>query len=145
MLLGPAALRGTVARAATPSAATFTDTQPGNSWQGQFYTLAFTADPAQCPGSVDTLNLVCDHFYLNINLPSTFWQTHTGSVAITIQWPSNSNDFDLYIYRTSDQQQVASSACDATTSEQDAPQTPTPGVSEAPTVPFLVVASGYTG
>src|SRR5207248_6766935 len=24
--------------------------------------------------------------------PSTFWQTHTGSVAITIQWASSDND-----------------------------------------------------
>ncbi len=145
MLLGPAAFLGPAARAATPPSAMITDTQPSTSWQGQFYTLAFTADPAQCPGSVDTLNLVCDHFYLNINLPSTFWQTHTGSVAITIQWASSDNDFDLYIYRTSDQQQVGSSASGGTTSEQVALQNPMPGVYEVRTVPFLVVASGYTG
>src|SRR2546425_1928219 len=145
MLLGPAAFLGPVARAATPPGATITDTQPGTSWQGQFYTLAFTADPAQCPGSVDTLNLVCDHFYLNINLPSTFWQTHTGSVAITIQWASSDNDFDLYIYRQSDGQQVGSSASGGTTSEQVALQNPMPGTYEVRTVPFLVVASGYTG
>src|SRR2546425_7579825 len=145
MLLGPAAFLGPVARAATPPSATITDTQPSPSWQGHFYTLAFTADPAQCPGSVDTLNLVCDHFYLNINLPSTFWQTHTGSVAITIQWASSDNDFDLYIYRQSDGQQVGSSASGGTTSEQVALQSPMPGRYEVRTVPFLVVASGYTG
>src|SRR3989449_2169401 len=145
MLLGPAAFLGPVARAATPPSATITDTQPSTSWQGQFYTLAFTADHAQCPGSVDTLNLVCDHFYLNINLPSTFWQTHTGSVAITIQWASSDNDFDLYIYRQSDGQQVGSSASGGTTSEQVALQSPMPGIYEVRTVPFLVVASGYTG
>src|SRR5213594_1277728 len=145
MLLGPAAFLGPTARAATPPGSTITDTQPSTSWQGHFYTLAFTADPAQGPGTVDTLDLVCDHFYLNINLPSTFWQTHTGSVAITIQWASNSNDFDLYIYRTSDQQQVGSSASGGTTSEQVALQNPMPGIYEVRTVPFLVVASGYTG
>src|SRR5213594_2899075 len=145
MLLGPAAFLGPVARAATPPSATITDTQPSTSWQGQFYTLAFTGDPAQCPGSVDTLNLVCDHFYLNINLPSTFWQTHTGSVAITIQWASSDNDFDLYIYRQSDGQQVGSSASGGTTSEQVALQNPMPGIYEVRTVPFLVIASGYTG
>src|SRR2546425_3862761 len=145
MLLGPAAFLGPTARAATPPGSTITDTQPSTSWQGHFYTLAFTADPAQCPGTVDTLDLVCDHFYLNINLPSTFWQTHTGSVAITIQWASNSNDFDLYIYRQSDQQQVGFSASGGTTSEQVALQSPMPGIYEVRTVPFLVVASGYTG
>jgi len=134
-----------VGRAATPPGGTITDTAPSASWQGQVYTLAFTADPAQCPGVVDTLNVVCDHFYLNINLPGTFWQTHTGSVVITIQWTSNSNDFDLYIYRQSDGQQVGFSASGGTTSEQVALQSPMPGLYEVRTVPFLVVASGYTG
>src|SRR2546429_2337885 len=145
MLLGPAAFLGPPARAATPSGGTITDTQPSTSWQGHFYPLAFTADPAQCPGTIDTADLVCDHFYLNINLPSTFWQTHTGSVAIPIQWASSDNDFDLYIYRQSDGQQVGSSASGGTTSEQVALQNPMPGIYEVRTVPFLVIASGYTG
>ncbi|TMI54190.1 hypothetical protein E6H18_11135, partial [Candidatus Bathyarchaeota archaeon] len=145
MLLGPAAFLGPPARAATPSGGTITDTQPSTSWQGHFYPLAFTADPAQCPGTIDTADLVCDHFYLNINLPSTFWQTHTGSVAITIQWASSDNDFDLYIFRQSDGQQVGSSASGGTTSEQVALQNPMPGIYEVRTVPFLVIASGYTG
>src|SRR5438105_61974 len=143
MLLGATSFLGPPARAATPPGGTITDTQPSTSWQGHFYALAFTADPTLCPGTIDTADLVCDHFYLTINLSPTFWQTHTGSVAITIQWPSNSNDFDLYIYR--DQQQVGSSASGGTTSEQVALQNPMPGVYEVRTVPFLVVASGYTG
>jgi len=143
--LGATAFLHPTGRAATPPGGTITDTAPSASWQGQFYTLAFTADPAQCPGAADTLNLVCDHFYLNINLPGTFWQTHTGSVLITIQWTSNSNDFDLYIYRQSDGQQVGSSASGGTTSEQVALQNPMPGVYEVRAVPFLVVSSGYTG
>src|SRR2546427_7691772 len=145
MLLGPAAFLGPTARAATPSGGTITDTQPSTSWQGQFYAFGANADPAQCPPAIDTMNLLCDHFYLNINLSPTFWLTHTGSVTITIQWPSSSNDFDLYIYRQSDGQQVGSSASGGTTSEQVALQNPMPGVYEVRTVPFLVVASGYTG
>src|SRR5437773_144839 len=145
ILLGATPFLHPVGRAATPSGGTITDAAPSASWQGQVYTLAFTADPAQCPGVVDTLNVVCDHFYLNINLPGTFWQTHTGSVVITIQWTSNSNDFDLYIYRQSDGQQVGSSASGGTTSEQVALQSPMPGLYEVRTVPFLVVTSGYTG
>src|SRR5207245_9906039 len=136
MLLAPTTSISPTGREATPTGSTITDTTPSASWQGQFYTLAFTADPAQCPGAVDTLNLLCDLFYLNINLPSTFWQTHTGSVAITIQWASNSNDFDLYIYRQSDGQQVGFSASGGTTSEQVALQSPMPGLYEVRTVPF---------
>jgi len=145
MLLGPAAFLGPTARAATPSGGTITDTQPSTSWQGQFYAFGANADPAQCPPAIDTMNLLCDHFYLNINLPPTFWLTHTGSVTITIQWASSSNDFDLYIYRQSDGQQVGSSASGGTTSEQVALQNPMPGVYEVRTVPFLVITSDYTG
>ena len=145
MLLGAASFLGLPARAATPPGATITDTQPSTSWQGQFYAFGVSADPAQCPPAVDTMNLLCDHFYLNINLSPTFWQTHTGSVTITIQWASSSNDFDLYIYRQSDGQQVGFSASGGTTSEQVALQSPMPGVYEVRTVPFLVVASDYTG
>src|SRR3989475_9382789 len=145
MLLGPAAFLGPAARAATPPTATITDTQPSTSWQGQFYAFGANADPAQCPPAIDTMNLLCDHFYLNINLSPTFWLTHTGSVTITIQWASSSNDFDLYIYRQSDGQQVGSSASGGTTSEQVALQNPMPGVYEVRTVPFLVITSDYTG
>jgi len=145
MLLGAASFLGLPARAATPPGATIADTQPSTSWQGQFYAFGVSADSAQCPPAIDTMNLLCDHFYLNINLSPTFWQTHTGSVTITIQWASSSNDFDLYIYRQSDGQQVGFSASGGTTSEQVALQSPMPGVYEVRTVPFLVVASDYTG
>src|SRR2546428_12667640 len=145
MLLCLATFLSPTGRAATPSGSTITDTAPSTSWQGQFYALAFTADPAQCPGAIDTLNVLCDHFYLNINLPGTFWQTHTGSVAITIQWASSSSDFDLYIYRQRDGQQVGVSASGGTTSEQVALQRPMPGVYEVRAVPVLVTAADYTG
>src|SRR5437660_11926958 len=78
-------------------------------------------------------------------MTSTFSQTSAGSSSITIQWASSDNDFDLYIYRQSDGQQVGSSASGGTTSEQVALQSPMPGVYEVRTVPFLVVTSGYTG
>src|SRR5256885_11579622 len=145
MLLGAASFLGLPARAATPPGATITDTQPSTSWQGQFYAFGVSADPAQCPPAVDTMNLLCDHFYLNINLSPTFWQTHTGSVTITIQWASSDNDFDLYIYRQSDGRQVGSSASGGTTSEQVALQSPMPGPYEIRVVPFLVTASDYRG
>src|SRR2546422_11369844 len=144
MFLGAASFLGPAARAATPPGSTITDTQPSTSWEGHFYALAFTADPAQCPGTIDTADLVCDHFYLNINLSPTFWLTHTGSVTITIQWASSSNDFDLYIYRQNDGQQVGSSASGGTTSEQVALQSPMPGVYEVRTVPSFFSPSAST-
>jgi len=94
------------------------------------------------------LNLQCDHFFLNIDLASTFWQTNTGTVTVTINWPSSttSNDFDLYVYRQSDGAQVGSStAGGGEIQEQVVLQDPIPGVYEARVVPFLVVNSAYSG
>ncbi len=145
MLLGSGVFLAHRASAATPSSGSISDTSPSLTWQGAFYAFGANADPAQCPPAIDTLNLLCDHFFLNINLPSTFWQTHTGSVVVTIQWASSSNDFDLYIYRQSDGQQVGHSAQGGTTSELVALQNPMPGIYEIRTVPFLVTASSYTG
>src|SRR5207244_9609128 len=147
ILLGASTLLIPSGRAASPPSGTITDTSTGTSWTGQFYAASSVALPDQCPPSLDPLNLICDHFFLTLSLPggASFWQTHVGSVVITIQWGSSDNDFDLYIYRQSDGQQVASSASGGTTSEQVALQSPMLGVYEVRTVPFLVVASGYTG
>jgi hypothetical protein len=103
------------------------------------------ADPSTCPPNLDPLNLLCDHFFLNINLASDFWTTHTGTVTITINWPSNSNDFDLYIYRQSDGQVVGSSTLGGETQEQVVLVSPIPGDYEARITPFLVTMSSYSG
>src|SRR5207247_2350174 len=100
-----------------------------------------------CPPSLDPLNLICDHFFLTLSLPggASFWQTHVGTEVITGQWGTSDNDFDLYIYRQSDGQQVASSASGGTVSEQVALQSPLPGTYEVRVVPFLVTLSDYAG
>src|SRR3989441_5266591 len=99
-----------------------------------------------CPPSIDMMNLLCDHFFLTINLPTDFWTSHTGTVTITINWASGSNDFDLYIYRQSDRQLVGSSTLGGgETQEQVVLVSPLPGVYEARITPFLVTASDYTG
>lgn len=134
--------------AASPSSGTIDPTNQILSWQGAFYAFGVNADPAQCPPAADPLNLLCDHFFLNINLPSSFWLTNTGSVTITITWPSSTtqNDFDLFVYRQSDGAQVASSTLGGgETQEQVVLQNPIPGVYEVRVVPFLVVDSSYSG
>jgi len=147
ILLGASTLLIPSGRAASPSSGTITDTSTSTSWTGQFYAASSVALPDQCPPSIDPFNLICDHFFLTLNLPggATFWQTHVGSVVITIQWTSSDNDFDLYIYRQSDGQQVASSASGGTVSEQVALQSPLPGTYEVRVVPFLVTLSDYAG
>jgi hypothetical protein len=92
------------------------------------------------------MNTFCDHFFLTISLAPDFWTTHTGTVTITINWPSGSNDFDLYIYRQSDSQQVGSSTLgNGETQEQVVLTSPMPGTYEARITPFLVTMSSYSG
>ena len=137
-------LRGV--HAATPSSGTLTSTSQSVTWTGASYVAAANADPSTCPPSADPLNLLCDHFFLNINLASNFWTTHTGTVTIIITWPSGSNDFDLYIYRQSDGQLVGSSTLGGgETQEQVVLVSPIPGLYEARITPFLVTMSSYSG
>jgi hypothetical protein len=137
-------LRGV--HAATPGSGTLTSTNLSVTWTGATYTAAANADPSMCPPNVDTMNFLCDHFFLNINLASNFWTTHTGTVTITITWPSGSNDFDLYVYRQSDGQLVGSSTLGGgETQEQVVLVNPIPGNYEARITPFLVTMSSYSG
>src|SRR5205807_4527084 len=81
-----------------------------------------------------------------IKLASDFRTSDTGTVTITITWPSGSNDFDLYLYRQSDGQLVDSSTLGVgETQEQVVLTSPIPGTYEARTTPFLVTMSSYTG
>jgi hypothetical protein len=143
ILTATSMLRG--AGGSSPSSGIISTTNPTANWQGNTYT-AVNADPSTCPPSVDTGNVLCDHFSLNINLAPDFWTTHTGTVTITIQWASGSNDFDLYIYRQSDGQLVGSSTLGGgETQEQVVLVSPIPGAYEARITPFQVVSSSYTG
>jgi len=145
MLVGSGLYLGQQARGASPGSGTISSTSPSITWSGGPYTGA-NADPSMCPPSVDTLNLLCDHFSLTLNIASDFWTSHTGTVTFTITWPSGSNDFDLYIYRQSDSQLVGSSTLGGgETQEQVVLVSPLPGVYEARITPFLVTASTYSG
>ncbi len=136
-------LRGV--HAASPSSGTLSETSQSVTWNGAFYTAAANADPSTCP-TIDPTDAFCDHFLLTISLASDFWTTHTGTVTITINWPSGSNDFDLYIYRQSDGQQVGSSTLGGgETQEQVVLTSPMPGTYEARITPFLVTMSSYSG
>jgi hypothetical protein len=137
-------LRGV--HAASPPSGTLSETSQIVSWNGAFYTFGVNADPSTCPPNLDPMNVACDHFFLNINLASDFWTTHTGTVTVTIQWSSGSNDFDLYVYRQSDGAQVASSTLGGgETQEQVVLNSPFPGGYEVRVTPFLVTTSSYTG
>ncbi|TLZ96596.1 MAG: hypothetical protein E6J96_08120, partial [Methanobacteriota archaeon] len=131
------------ARAASPSSGAVSQTSPSLTWNGPLYVMS-TPVPEACPPAADPANVRCDHFFLTIDVPATFWTQNTGGVAIRITWPSSDNDFDLYVYNSGGTQ-VASSAAGGTTSEAVFLEFPAPGVYEVRVVPFLVLSSDYQG
>ena len=141
--LGASLLAG-AAFAAVPPSGTISPTSPTVSWQGQAYTAAVVASVSACPpSSVDTANLVCDHFRLTVNADSAYWSTHTGGATVTINWADSGNDFDLYIFDAAGNE-VASSASGGTTSEQ-ATAIKASGTYDVVVVPYTVTNSSYTG
>lgn len=132
-------------QAATPATGTIGPSPDPQSvsWVGQFYAAQATPVPEACPPEADPANLRCDHFYLTVNVPPSYWSANTGGAEIAISWASSANDFDLYVYDSSDNQ-VDFSAAGGTTSERVFIENAS-GTYEVRVVPFLVVASGYDG
>src|SRR5256714_14094968 len=130
-------------RAASPSSGAVSQSSPSLTWTGPLYGMS-TPVPEACPAAADPANVRCDHFFLTIDVPATFWTQNTGGVAIRITWPSSDNDFDLYVYNSGGTQ-VASSGAGGTTSEAVFLEFPAPGVYEVRVVPFLVLGSDYQG
>jgi hypothetical protein len=134
----------TAANAANPGSATI---GPPNgttkTWEGMDYAAAVNPDRATCPSKRrDPQNLICDHFTLNVNVSSSFYNSNTGGAQVRIDWPDEMDDFDLYAYKNG--VLVASSAQGGTTSEIVTIDRAS-GTYEIQVLPFLVTASGYTG
>src|SRR5262252_8945057 len=81
---------------ATPSSGTLTTPPSGQTstvtWTGGPYTGA-TADASLCTG------ITCDMYTLQVNVPTTFYSSNPQFVIqVGLNWSSNTNDFDLYVY-----------------------------------------------
>jgi hypothetical protein len=124
--------------AASPSSGSVGPGDASTAWTGQSYVAGATASPAACWAGGDTL---CDHFSLSVPASSSYWDTHTGSVRISIAWGSSSNNFDLYVYSGG---LVGSSASDSSTGESVSISNPS-GTYSVVVVPKLVTNSGYHG
>jgi hypothetical protein len=141
MLVGPTAVP-----AATPAGGSIGPT-PGSAvtWTGGPYVLP-TPLPDVCPPDSDPLSVRCDHFSLTVNVPTSYWATHTGGADIQITWGSADDDFDLYVYDNTGNL-VGQSASGGTTSERfllqgaNSDQSPY----EVRVVPFLTAAATYNG
>jgi hypothetical protein len=137
LLIGP-----TSSPAATPASGTIGPT-PGSSvsWSGGPFVV-----PQPVPDGCPPPSPLCDHFSLTVNVPATYWETHTGGADIEITWASADDDFDLYVYDSSGNL-VGQSAAGGTTSERVLVEGANSGQSpyEVRVVPFLSAAATYNG
>ncbi len=138
LLLVAFALGITFLRAASPPSG---DVGPGDtstSWTGQHYAAAAIADPvaagAACPPEIDSFSLVCDHFFVTVNVAPSYWDSSTGGVRLRIGWANASDDFDMYVYQDG---QLVDSSGGATNQEEIFLQSAS-GTYEVRVVPFLV-------
>ena len=115
------------------------------SWVGHHYAAAAVADPAAggagCPPEADPLDLVCDHFFLTVDVLPSYWDTHTGGVRVKIAWASAEDDFDMYVYKDG---AVVQRSGGSVNQEEVFLQSPS-GTYEVRVVPFLVTDEGADG
>jgi hypothetical protein len=145
------ALGSSSGTAATPSSGTIGPTATSVTWQSPFYPASATAistangstgtNPCP-PPEADPLSLVCDQFMLTVDVPPTYWDTHSGGVQIKVEWPNNGvDDFDLFVYNQ-DGNEVAK---DAGGNDPELAFVPNAtGAYDVVVIPFTVVATQFT-
>lgn len=83
--------------AATPASGTLATANATVTWTGGPFT-GNTIDTSPFNTSLCT-TLTCDSFNLSVNIPASFYTTYPNDeVQITINWASDLNEFDLFIY-----------------------------------------------
>ena len=129
------------AGASSPAATTLSPSATGDTssvtWTGGPYTGAVLA-PESCTSTT------CDSHDVTLSIPTTYWDSHTGGVKVSIAWTSGSDDYDLYVDDASGRQ-IASSASGGTTSESVDLGTLAAGTYTVRVVPYATAASSYTG
>ncbi|MBA2382942.1 MAG: hypothetical protein H0V73_12600, partial [Chloroflexi bacterium] len=87
--------------AATPPSGVVSTANPSVSWTGPAKT-ASTAGPSdlECaaPASPPLPGGYCDDFGLTVDIPTTYWATHSGGVQIDLTGLPPANDYDFYVY-----------------------------------------------
>ena len=134
--------------AATPANGSInTTTTKSVTWQGKVY-VAEARATVSCPKTAaqDPSNAECDHFTLAVNVPAATLATHDVIVEVTINWASETDDFDLQVFNKNNVK-VGESTSFFTTSERAEFMIPATSVSpyEVRVSPSTAVAAGYTG
>jgi hypothetical protein len=81
------------ARAADPGTGVLSSADGSVTWSGGFAdVLLGVTDPVFCVLGV------CDEFALHVALPDDTWTLPGDGVQISIEWPDEANDLDLFVY-----------------------------------------------
>ena len=113
----------TLLYASTPTTGTLAAANATVTWSGGPYS-GNTVDTSPANTSLCT-TLTCDTFNLSVNVPANFYTTNPNDeVQIGINWASNLNEFDLFIYDSSGNLVASSAQSFATWENIDAGQLP---------------------
>jgi choice-of-anchor B domain-containing protein len=112
-LLAVSGVLGAVAFGSDPDAGSVSLDQTATGWNGKHFALGVTPARQLC----DVSDQLCDRFELTVDVDESHWDSHAGGVQVTIQWPDEADDFDLYVL-DSEGAVVGSSAVGGTTSER---------------------------
>src|SRR5918999_2259770 len=134
------------AGAADPNEGAVSLDQTKTGWTGKQYASGSSSLPearsAQAVCSVPGDDL-CDHFELSADIDTSHWDANRGGVEVRISWPSEDDDFDLYVY-DSRGNTVGSSATAGGTSERVFIENASGGY-QVRVVPWSVTDSDYAG
>jgi choice-of-anchor B domain-containing protein len=134
------------AGAADPDEGSVSLDQTTTGWNGKHYASGASSVPesrsAQVVCSVPGDDL-CDHFDLTADIDPSHWEANRGGVEVVISWPSETDDFDLYVYDAAGNTVGASN--NAGTSSERVFIENASGDYQVRVVPWDVTDSGYAG
>lgn len=123
---------------AMDGAGTLDDSRRTLSWQGRHFDGAAAGDPSGCTPET------CETYLATIGIGRRYWKRTRASLEFAIRWPSEYDDFDLYVYRP-DGSRVPSIQSNVSSSEAALDHAPQPGTYRVDVVPKAVKDSAYEG
>jgi choice-of-anchor B domain-containing protein len=146
VVIAAGGLLAMTAGAADPNTGTVSLDQTQTGWNGKQYASGSSSLPesrsARVVCSVPGDDL-CDHFDLNADIDASHWDANRGGVEVLISWPSEQDDFDLYVYDA--QGNTVGSSANAGTSSERVFIENASGEYQVRVVPWDVTDSGYAG
>lgn len=114
-------------------------------WQGKHFEAGAVPRPEACT------DVTCDTYRFAVDLPPGYWETRDGGVEVAIRWPSEQDDFELYVYDASGAPvnapatEVANSTGSYSMADGALIREPTNGPYRVVVVPLTVDNSSYEG